>query len=94
MFSVCSMMLMGCDSLFYYHPYDTRFDGETNINKGNISRIEDAEGELHTLELLYERRLDAGAIVLWTVFQHSVRVGVLGPRARTLSRQLLSTVED
>ena len=53
MFSVCSMMLMGCDSLFDYHPYDTRFDGETNINKGNIARIETSCRDNDTLHVAF-----------------------------------------
>lgn len=32
-------MLSGCD-MFDYHPYDTRFDGETDINAHHIAQIE------------------------------------------------------
>ena len=52
-FSVCSMMLVGCDSLFDYHPYDTRFDGETNINKVNIARIETSCRDNDTLHVAF-----------------------------------------
>lgn len=35
-----SLLLSGCEDMFNYHPYDTRFDGEKNINANNIRRIE------------------------------------------------------
>ena len=47
------MMLVGCDSLFDYHPYDTRFDGETNINKVNIARIETSCRDNDTLHVAF-----------------------------------------
>ncbi|NPD91248.1 metallophosphoesterase family protein [Xylanibacter muris] len=35
-----SVLLYGCGDLFDFHPYDTRFNGEQNINANNIKRIE------------------------------------------------------
>lgn len=34
------LTLAGCDGLFSYHPYDTRFGGDTGINARNMERIE------------------------------------------------------
>lgn len=39
----------GCDSVFQYHPYDVRFDGERDINKNNIARIEAGCRDLDSL---------------------------------------------
>lgn len=37
------LALTGCD-IIEYHPYDTRFDGATDINATNMARIEEACG--------------------------------------------------
>lgn len=34
------VVFTGCDGVFDVHPYDTNFDGETDINSRNIKRIE------------------------------------------------------
>ncbi len=36
---LCAFVAAGCDAIDY-HPYDTRMDGETDINAKNIQRIE------------------------------------------------------
>ena len=33
------LLLVGCSDVFDYHPYDTRFDGEKDINAKNIAAI-------------------------------------------------------
>ncbi|MDE7024466.1 MAG: metallophosphoesterase [Paramuribaculum sp.] len=35
-----SFLMTGCDHVFEYHPYDTRFDGEDALNNKAIDRIE------------------------------------------------------
>lgn len=41
LFGVLLGMLVGCD-LIEYHPYDSRVEGETQLNRKNVQRIEQA----------------------------------------------------
>lgn len=45
------LTLTGCEDLFSYHPYDTRFSGETDINARNIARIETLCADKDTLRI-------------------------------------------
>ena len=37
---VGSLALAACDGVFDFHPYDVRFDGDADINRKAIERIE------------------------------------------------------
>ena len=47
------LTLVGCDGWFSYHPYDTRFDGETDINHRHIAEIEKACRDKDTLRFVF-----------------------------------------
>lgn len=46
-------LLSGCEDWFSYHPYDTRFSGETGINNRNIGKIEEACRNKDTLRFAF-----------------------------------------
>lgn len=48
-----ALALTACDGVFDYHPYDTRFDGDTDINATNIARIEAACRGKDTLRVAF-----------------------------------------
>lgn len=48
-----AMVLTGCEDLFNYHPYDTRFSGDTYINQRNIESIESACRDKDTLRFVF-----------------------------------------
>lgn len=39
---IITLILYGCGDIFEYHPYDGRINGEKDINKKNIAKIEEA----------------------------------------------------
>ena len=39
---IMGVCLAACDSVFRYHPYDVRINGDRDINARNIERIETA----------------------------------------------------
>lgn len=47
------LLLAGCDKVFDYHPYDTRFSGEKDINRRNIVRIEEECLDKQTLKVAF-----------------------------------------
>lgn len=47
------LALVGCEDIFSYHPYDTRFSGETDINNHNIKRIETECRDKDTLHFVF-----------------------------------------
>lgn len=49
---VC-LLLVSCEDLFKYHPYDMRFSGETGINQRNIAIIEERFAEKDTLRFAF-----------------------------------------
>lgn len=50
---ISCILLSGCSDLFEYHPYDTRFSGECDINRSNIERIEQACRDKQTLRVAF-----------------------------------------
>lgn len=50
---IISLMLVGCDNVFHYHPYDVRFSGASDINRSNIGRIEQACRDKDTITFAF-----------------------------------------
>lgn len=47
------VLFVACEDLFKYHPYDTRFDGEKDINATNIATIEERFRDSDTLRFAF-----------------------------------------
>lgn len=47
------LLLLGCQDVFEYHPYDGRFSGECDINNHGISRIEQSCRDKDTLRIVF-----------------------------------------
>lgn len=50
---ITALLMTACDSVFQYHPYDVRFDGERDINAHNISEIEDHCRNLDSMRVAF-----------------------------------------
>lgn len=50
---VCCLALAACDGVFDYHPYDVRFDGDADINRRAIERIEAASAGRDTFRVAF-----------------------------------------
>lgn len=50
---MATVALAGCEDLFSYHPYDTRFSGDVDINRRNIEKIEQECRDKDTLRFVF-----------------------------------------